>query len=61
MSHGVLYLSLKALMIVAIDYLQYTITSRADMPNEKFCEEIERAARDMYTLHSQVKDRKANL
>ncbi|KAF7795054.1 hypothetical protein EIP86_006198 [Pleurotus ostreatoroseus] len=43
------------------DYLQYTITSRADMPNEKFCEEIERAARDMYTLHSQVKDRKANL
>ncbi|KAH9832561.1 carnitine acetyl transferase [Rhodofomes roseus] len=33
------------------DYLQYTITSRTDMPNAEFCAEIERAAKDMYDLH----------
>ncbi|CCM01355.1 uncharacterized protein FIBRA_03405 [Fibroporia radiculosa] len=34
------------------DYLQFTITSRTEMPNEQFCAEIERAAEDLYKLHS---------
>lgn len=34
------------------DYLQYTITSRVEMPNESFCREIEQAADDLYELHS---------
>ena len=34
------------------DYLQYTITSRTEMPNQRFCEEIERAAEDLYNLHA---------
>ncbi|KAJ3552128.1 hypothetical protein NM688_g4315 [Phlebia brevispora] len=34
------------------DYLQYTITSRTEMPNEKFCQEIEQAAQDLYDLHA---------
>ena len=32
------------------DYLQYTITSRTEMPNAKFAKEIERAASDLYEL-----------
>ncbi|KAI0315025.1 acyltransferase ChoActase/COT/CPT [Amylostereum chailletii] len=32
------------------DYLQYTITSRTEMPNAKFVGEIDRAAQDMYKL-----------
>ncbi|KAA1469045.1 carnitine acetyl transferase [Dentipellis sp. KUC8613] len=32
------------------DYLQYTITSRKEMPNAEFVEEIERAAEELYTL-----------
>ncbi|KAI0681943.1 carnitine acetyl transferase [Cytidiella melzeri] len=34
------------------DFLQYTVTSRKEMPNEKFCEEIARAAQDLYDLHA---------
>ncbi|KAJ7195863.1 carnitine acetyl transferase [Mycena rebaudengoi] len=34
------------------DRLQYTITSRKEMPNAKFCEEIARAAEDLYALHA---------
>ncbi|KAF9461247.1 acyltransferase ChoActase/COT/CPT [Collybia nuda] len=32
------------------DRLQFTITSRTEMPNAKFCKEIARAAEDMYSL-----------
>lgn len=32
------------------DYLQFTITSRADMPNAEFAEEIEKAAEELYRL-----------
>ncbi|KAG6329061.1 hypothetical protein ID866_10028, partial [Astraeus odoratus] len=32
------------------DFLQFTITSRAEMPNAKFAQEIERAAEDIYEL-----------
>jgi carnitine O-acetyltransferase len=41
----------------ATDYLQYTITSRTEMPNKRFIEEIDRAARELYELH----DEKARL
>ena len=34
------------------DRLQYTITSRKEMPNARFCEEILRAARDLYDLYT---------
>ena len=34
------------------DYLQYTITCRADMPYRTFCQEIMRAAEELYNLHS---------
>ncbi|KAG6833240.1 hypothetical protein H0H87_009861 [Tephrocybe sp. NHM501043] len=34
------------------DRLQYTITSRKEMPNARFCEEISRAAKDLYDLFS---------
>ncbi|KAH9977527.1 acyltransferase ChoActase/COT/CPT [Russula compacta] len=33
------------------DYLQFTITSRAEMPNEEFAAEILRAADDLYALY----------
>jgi len=34
------------------DRLQYTITSRKELPNAKFCEEIAKAAEDLYELHT---------
>ncbi|EMD39308.1 hypothetical protein CERSUDRAFT_82043 [Gelatoporia subvermispora B] len=33
------------------DYLQFTITSRTEMPHAEFCAELERAAEDMFSLH----------
>ena len=33
------------------DFLQFTITSRKEMPNAEFCEEIAKAAIDMYELY----------
>jgi len=33
------------------DYLQFTVTSRAEMPNEAFAAEISRAAEDLYALY----------
>jgi hypothetical protein len=33
------------------DYLQFTITSRVEMPNEEFAAEISRAAADTFTLY----------
>lgn len=32
------------------DYLQFTITSRAEMPNAEFAEEIRKAAEELYEL-----------
>ena len=32
------------------DFLQFTVTSRTEMPNDEFCEELQRAAKDMYDL-----------
>lgn len=37
-------------MSLTTDYLQYTITSRAEMPNAEFIEEIRRAAEELYEL-----------
>ena len=34
-----------------VDYLQFTVTSRAEMPNEEFAEEISRAAEDLYAVY----------
>ncbi|KAF7309984.1 Carnitine acetyl transferase [Mycena indigotica] len=39
------------------DRLQYTITSRTEMPNEQFVAEIARAAEDLYTLHSKLAEK----
>ncbi|KAF7309011.1 Carnitine acetyl transferase [Mycena kentingensis (nom. inval.)] len=36
------------------DRLQYTITSRKEMPNEKFVAEIAQAAEDLYGLHAKL-------
>ncbi|KAJ6581882.1 carnitine acetyl transferase [Mycena capillaripes] len=38
------------------DRLQYTITSRKESPNAQFCEEIARAAEDLYDLHAELKE-----
>jgi len=35
-----------------LDRLQFTVTSRKEMPNTKFCEEIAKAASELYNLHS---------
>ncbi|KAI0342524.1 carnitine acetyl transferase [Trametopsis cervina] len=43
------------------DFLQFTITSRKEMPNEKFCEEITKAAEDLYELHASGAGTKASL
>lgn len=40
------------LILALSDYLQYTITSRKEMPNEKFTKEIAKAAEDLYDLHT---------
>ncbi|KAI0035341.1 acyltransferase ChoActase/COT/CPT [Vararia minispora EC-137] len=37
------------------DYLQYTVTSRTDMPNARFVKEIEHAAEDLYALFGGTK------
>ncbi|CAL1714125.1 unnamed protein product [Somion occarium] len=42
-------------------YLQYTITSRTEMPNAEFCKEIEKAAEDLYALHAQAGQAKSML
>ena len=33
------------------DYMQFTITSRTEMPNEEFVAEISHAAEDLYALY----------
>ncbi|KAI6041354.1 carnitine acetyl transferase [Pisolithus marmoratus] len=36
------------------DFLQFTVTSRAEMPNAEFAKEIERAAEDVYQLFAEA-------
>lgn len=36
------------------DFLQFTITSRAEMPNAEFAEEISKAAEDIYVLFAET-------
>lgn len=40
--------------IIAIDRLQFTVTSRREMPNARFVEEIAKAADHLYALHNEV-------
>ncbi|KAI9510514.1 acyltransferase ChoActase/COT/CPT [Russula earlei] len=42
-------------------YMQFTITSRAEMPNEEFAAEISRAADDLYSLYFQGEVPKSRL
>ena len=43
------------------DFLQFTVTSRVEMPNAAFCEELERAAADMYELFAGQLQERAKL
>ncbi|KAI0091474.1 carnitine acetyl transferase [Irpex rosettiformis] len=43
------------------DFLQYTVTSRKEMPNKQFCNEIEKAAQDLYALHAEASVPRATL
>ncbi|KAF5336120.1 hypothetical protein D9611_006294 [Ephemerocybe angulata] len=43
------------------DRLQYTITSRKEMPNQQFSDEIAKAADELYKLHEDVATPKAKL
>ncbi|KAJ4473588.1 carnitine acetyl transferase [Lentinula aciculospora] len=43
------------------DRLQYTVTSRKEMPNSKFMAEIALAARDLYNLHTNIGTLKTRL
>ena len=38
------------LILTPLDRLQYTITSRKEMPNAEFTREIAKAAEDLYDL-----------
>ncbi|KAH9479541.1 Carnitine O-acetyltransferase, mitochondrial [Psilocybe cubensis] len=42
-------------------HLQYTITSRKEMPNDQFVQEIAKAADDLYKLHTGLANTKAKL
>jgi carnitine O-acetyltransferase len=46
---------------VVIDWLQFTVTSRKELPNEQFVQEIAKAAEDLYALHRQVAQATAKL
>jgi carnitine O-acetyltransferase len=41
-------------LTIAIDRLQFTVTSRKEMPNARFVEEIAKAADDLLALHNEV-------
>jgi len=36
---------------IFVDYLQFSITSRREMPNAELVKEIAKAAEDLYILH----------
>ena len=38
-------------------FLQFTVTSRTEMPNKEFCDELRRAADDMHTLFAAQADK----
>ena len=40
--------------IAIIDRLQFTVTSRKEMPNARFVEEIAKAAEDLHALHKEI-------
>ncbi|KAF8967724.1 carnitine acetyl transferase [Flammula alnicola] len=42
------------------DRLQYTVTSRKEMPNAQFVKEIAKAADDIYNLHKEISSHKAH-
>ncbi|KAI0940904.1 hypothetical protein AcV7_003152 [Taiwanofungus camphoratus] len=42
------------------DYLQFTVTSRTEMPNAEFCKCLEQAVRDLYDLHVELTRLKGN-
>ena len=43
------------------DFLQFTVTSRTEMPNDEFMREIARAADDLYALFAEETDRRSKL
>jgi len=43
------------------DRLQFTVTSRKEMPNARFVEEIAKAANDLYALHNELISTKPRL
>jgi carnitine O-acetyltransferase len=43
------------------DFLQFTVTSRTEMPNHKFMQEIAKAAQDLYELHAATQSKKSML
>ena len=44
-----------------IDRLQFTVTSRKELPNAQFIQEIAKTAEDLYALHKQVTQPTAKL
>lgn len=44
-----------------LDCLHFTVTSRKEMPNAQFVQEIAKAAEDLHALHKQVARQKAKL
>ena len=43
------------------DFLQFTVTSRVEMPNFEFCAEIDRAAQDLYNVHAALDGGKSRM
>jgi hypothetical protein len=44
----------KQLTIATIDRLQFTVTSRKEMPNARFVKQIAKAADDLHALHQEA-------
>lgn len=55
--YEILHLHVNSSLLLETDRLQYTVTSRKEMPNTRFCAEIARAAKDLYDLHAEDKAR----
>lgn len=41
-------------LTIIIDCLHFTVTSRKEMPNRQFVEEIEKAAANLHALHYEI-------
>lgn len=48
-------------LIQPLDRLQFTITSRREMPNTQFVQEIARAAQDIQALHQDTTNVKSKM